>query len=111
MIIMKLNGSFWPALGHLETGQAFASFHCLEICPIKQTARRVLRVCKFRRITLMNLSAEWTNRMKLHSAPIQRRFDFSGVLYFGWPNQPSSGTMRVYIGLLLCTYIYIVNGC
>ena len=22
--------------------------------------------------------------------PIQRRFDFSGVLYFGWPNQPSS---------------------
>ena len=37
--------------------------------------------------------------------PIQRRFDFSGVLYFGWPNQPSSGTMRVYIGLLLCTYI------
>ena len=45
--------------------------------------------------------------------PIQRRFDFSGVLYFGWPNQPSSGTMRVYIELLLCTYIYIyiVNGC
>ena len=28
---------------------------------------------------------------------IQRRFDFSGVLYFGWPNQPSSGTMRVYM--------------
>ena len=43
--------------------------------------------------------------------PIQRRFDFSDVLYFGWPNQPSSGTMRVYIELLLCTYIYIVNGC
>ena len=43
--------------------------------------------------------------------PIQRRFDFSCVLYFGWPNQPSSGTMRVYIELLLCTYIYIVNGC
>ena len=45
--------------------------------------------------------------------PIQRRFDFSGVLYFGWPDQPSSGTMRVYIELLLCTYIYIyiVNGC
>ena len=39
--------------------------------------------------------------------PIQRRFDFSDVLYFGWPNQPSSGTMRVYIELLLCTYIYI----
>ena len=39
--------------------------------------------------------------------PIQRRFDFSGVLYFGWPNQPSSGTMRVYIELLLCTYIYV----
>ena len=37
--------------------------------------------------------------------PIQRRFDFSGVLYFGWPNQPSSGAMRVYIGLLLCTFI------
>ena len=37
--------------------------------------------------------------------PIQRRFDFSGLLYFGWPNQPSSGAMRVYIGLLLCTYI------
>ena len=37
--------------------------------------------------------------------PVQRRFDFSGVLYFGWRNQPSSGTMRVYIGLLLCTYI------
>ena len=35
--------------------------------------------------------------------PIQRRFDFSGVLYFGWPSKPSSGTMRVYIGLLLCT--------
>ena len=27
--------------------------------------------------------------------PIQRRFDFSGVLYFGWPNQPSSGTLMV----------------
>ena len=37
--------------------------------------------------------------------PIQRRFDFSGVLYFGWPKKPSSGTMRVYIELLLCTYI------
>ena len=45
--------------------------------------------------------------------PIQRRFDFSDVLYFGWPNQPSSGTMRVYIELLLCAYIYIyiVSGC
>ena len=41
--------------------------------------------------------------------PIQRRFDFSDVLYFGWPNQPSSGTMRVYIELLLCTYIYIYS--
>ena len=41
--------------------------------------------------------------------PIQRRFEFSDVLYFGWPNQPSSGTMRVYIELLLCTYIYITN--
>ena len=39
--------------------------------------------------------------------PIQHRFDFSDVLYFAWPNQPSSGTMRVYIELLLCTYIYI----
>ena len=38
--------------------------------------------------------------------PMQRKFYFSGVLYFGWPNQLSSGTMRVYIGLLLCTYIY-----
>ena len=37
--------------------------------------------------------------------PVQRIFDFSGVLYFGWRNQPSSGTMRVYIGLLLCTFI------
>ena len=35
------------------------------------------------------------------------RFEVSGVLYFGWPNQPSSGTMRFYIGLLLCTYNYI----
>ena len=39
--------------------------------------------------------------------PIQPRFYFSDVLYFGWPNQPSSGTMRVYIELLLCTYMYI----
>ena len=30
---------------------------------------------------------------------------FSGVLYFGWPTQPSTGAMRVYNGLLLCTYI------
>ena len=37
--------------------------------------------------------------------PVQRRFDFRGVLYFGWRNQPSSGTMRVYIGLLFCTHI------
>ena len=37
--------------------------------------------------------------------PVQCRFDFSGVLYFGWRNQPSSGTMRVYIGLLFCTHI------
>ena len=41
--------------------------------------------------------------------PIQRRFDFSGVLYFGWPNQPSSSTMRVNIGLFFCIYIYVSN--
>ena len=41
----------------------------------------------------------------IEQVPMQRRCDFSGVLYFGWPNQPSSGTMRVYIELLLCTYI------
>ena len=29
------------------------------------------------------------------------------VLYFGWPNQPSPGTMRVYIGLIL--YIYVIR--
>ena len=50
------------------------------------------------------------SRTKNHEAkyfkqePVQRRFDFSGVLYFGWPNQPFSGTMRVYNGLL---YVYI----
>ena len=37
--------------------------------------------------------------------PVQHRFDLSGVLYFGWRNQPSSGRMRVYIGLLFCTHI------
>ena len=37
--------------------------------------------------------------------PVQCRFDLSGVLYFGWRNQPSSGRMRVYIGLLFCTHI------
>ena len=26
--------------------------------------------------------------------PTQRRMFFEGVLYFGWPNQPSSGTME-----------------
>ena len=36
--------------------------------------------------------------------PIQGRFDFSDVLYFGWPNQPSSGTMRVYIDIREETY-------
>ena len=39
----------------------------------------------------------------------KQRVDFSGVLYFGWPNQPSSGTMRVYIGLHLCTYILYMD--
>ena len=27
--------------------------------------------------------------------PTQRRMFFDGVLYFGWPNQPSSGTMGI----------------
>ena len=47
----------------------------------------------------------YTGTKYFKQEPIQRRFDFSDVLYFGWPNQPSSGTMRVYIELLLCTYI------
>ena len=29
------------------------------------------------------------------------------VLYFGWQNQPSSGTMRVYIGI--CSYVHIYS--
>ena len=37
--------------------------------------------------------------------PIQRRFDFSDVLFFGWPNQPPSGTMRVYIQCKLSLYL------
>ena len=40
-------------------------------------------------------NVEWLLKQSLKSKyfeqePIQRRFDFSGVLYFGWPNQPSS---------------------
>ena len=31
--------------------------------------------------------------------PIQRRFDFSGVLYFGWPNQPSSEFLKLSLYL------------
>ena len=58
---------------------------------------------------ISSLGYLWINNFK--QEPIQRRFDFSGVLYFGWPNQSSSGIMRVYIELLLCTYIYILNGC
>ena len=27
--------------------------------------------------------------------PVQRRKVFMCVLYFGWPNQPSSGTMKI----------------
>ena len=47
----------------------------------------------------------YIERKYFEQEPVQSRFDFSGVLYFGWRNQPSSGTMRVYIGLLFCTYI------
>ena len=34
----------------------------------------------------------------LEARPIRRRISFENVLYFGWPNQPSSDTMRIYIG-------------
>ena len=61
-------------------------------------------------LDLIGVISSWETKY-FKQEPIQRRFDFSDVLYFGWPNQPSSGTMRVYIELLLCTYIYIVNGC
>ena len=30
---------------------------------------------------------------------------FKGLLYFGWPNQPSSGRMKIYIG----THVYIAD--
>ena len=36
--------------------------------------------------------------MILKARPIRHRINFENVLYFGWPNQPSSGTMRIYIG-------------
>ena len=36
--------------------------------------------------------------MILEARPIRHRINFENVLYFGWPNQPSSGTMRIYIG-------------
>ena len=36
--------------------------------------------------------------MILEARPIRRRISFVNVQYFGWPNQPSSGTMRIYIG-------------
>ena len=46
--------------------------------------------------------------------PIQRRFDFSGVPYFGWPNQPSSGTMRVFLKkyfiiIIILIYFFYYN--
>ena len=50
-------------------------------------------------------SLKKTEAKDFEKEPIQRRFDFSGVPYFDRPNQPSSDTMRVYIGSLLCTYI------
>ena len=56
-------------------------------------------------LDLIGVISSWETKY-FKQEPIQRRFDFSGVLYFGWQNQPSSGTMRVYIELLLCTYIY-----
>ena len=36
--------------------------------------------------------------MILEARPIRHRINFENVLYFGWPNQPPSGTMRIYIG-------------
>ena len=38
------------------------------------------------------------------------RFSNTNVLYFGWPNQPSSGTTRVDTGLLLCICAGIYSG-
>ena len=35
--------------------------------------------------------------MIMEARPIRRRISFENLLYFGWPNQPSSGTMRIYI--------------
>ena len=36
--------------------------------------------------------------MILEARLIRNRINFENVLYFGWPNQPSSDTMRIYIG-------------
>ena len=36
--------------------------------------------------------------------PTQCRMFFDGVLYFGWPNKPSSGTMRIlHWDVFLCS--------
>jgi len=42
---------------------------------------------------------------KAETSTTQNDYKF-GVLYFGWPNQPSSGTTRIYIG----RGVYLVHG-
>ena len=63
------------------------------------------RCTKDQWLDLIGVTDKLRNSKYFEQEPILSRFDFSGVLYFGWPNQPSSGTMRVYIGLLLCNLI------
>ena len=80
------------------------------LLPLRKNVIR-FRTSLQRKRVVLECESQTLKAKYFEQEPIQRRFDFSGVLYFGWPNQASSGTMRFYIGLLLWTYNFIVNGC
>ena len=42
-----------------------------------------------------DLIGSFKKRIVYYQKPVQRRNVFMCVLYFGWPNQPSSGTMKI----------------